>query len=76
CKLNGAFLLNANLQGVNLSGADLFNANFNGSNLKGGNVNAIRINEASFIGAIYDKYTIWPKYFLPATKGAILQQIP
>ncbi|MFF2883978.1 pentapeptide repeat-containing protein [Bacillus toyonensis] len=71
-KLNGADLISADLSGANLSEADVWKADFSGANLSNANMSCLRINEATFEGALYDKNTIWPEGFNPEEIGAIL----
>jgi hypothetical protein len=59
--LRGADLSEANLTGAVLTGANLEGANFNGANLCGANLGRVEnFSKASFVGAKYNKDTVFP----------------
>ncbi len=79
--LQGAFLLEANLQGadlqranlagVNLQGADLSWAGLLRADLQRANLSGANLAEADLHGAVADEDTAWPEGFDPVAAGVI-----
>lgn len=73
--LNGCTFCNANLRYVNLADADLSRDNVGGStDLRGANLDNAVIYNSTFIGAEYDRNTIFPKGFCPQAEGMIFTE--
>jgi hypothetical protein len=63
--------VHGDLSGANLQGADLTGADFSGADLSGVNLAGANVTGASFSEAIYDKNTIFPDGFHPASSNMI-----
>jgi hypothetical protein len=68
--LGGANLSNADLSRTDLSGANLLGADLSDANLCGADLSRTNLIDAILEGTRYDRYTIWPEGFDPASAGA------
>lgn len=73
CRAIGSHFDESDLSLADFQESDIGFASFLKARLQGAKMLCLRIELASFAGAIYDKHTLWPQDFDPIAAGAFLE---